>query len=246
MARTSMQTLATAAAIAAATAVAGCGDRGETAWGPKGGEALLTVYASATTRSAPDLAIVTLGVIARGPSGKAATDAQAQRMTAVLAAVKAAGVEEKDVQTVQVALEPQYVYPQNASPRISGYESRNTVAIRVKKLDAVSGLIDAVVADGANQLQGVQFTYQDGESALDAARAKAVETARARASAYAKAAGMKVDRIVSITEPGGAPPPAPYGAPIATRAAAAEQAATPISPGEQDNASSVTVVFALR
>jgi uncharacterized protein YggE len=115
-------------------------------------------------------------------------------------------------------------------------------------LNAVSGLIDATVAEGANELQGIQFTYLDEEASREAARAQALETARARAMAYAEAAGMHVVGIDSITEPGGALPPERrrdgFALPMAV--SAEQQADLSISPGQLDNEASVTVVFALR
>jgi len=212
-------------------------------------ETVLTVHASATTRTAPDLAIVTLGVLARGATAGAAQQAQAARMNAVMEAARAAGVAEGDVQTVGYSLEPQYAYPRNAAPRVTGYISRNIIAIRVQNLNAVSGLIDATVAEGANELHGIQFTFQDTEASQDAARAQAVETARARAEAYATAAGLKVDRILAITEPGATATPwdARYDGYAMARASMEQaQNAAPIAPGELDSQSSVTVVFALR
>ncbi len=209
-------------------------------------ETLLTVHASASTRTAPDLAIVTLGVVASGATARAAQAGQNTRMSAVMAAVRAAGVADNDVQTVGFSLDPQYVYRRGQPARIAAYQSRNVVAIRVSNLAAVSGLIDATVADGANELQGIQFTFEDDEASRDAARAKAVETARTRARAYAAAAGMRVARVLSITEPGGVVPQwgdASRGLP--TNVAVEQAASAPISPGELDGQSSVTVVFEL-
>lgn len=209
-------------------------------------ETLLAVNASATTRTAPDLAIVTLGVVARGATAREAQQAQAARMNAVMEAVRRAGVEDAEVQTVGYGLEPVYAYPRGGAPRITSYQSRNTVAIRVRNLDAISALIDATVADGANELQGIQFTFQDEEASLDAARAQAVQTARARAERYAEAAGMRVARLVSIVEPGASIPPEYRrdGASLATEQAA--NASGPINPGALDNRTNVVVVFALR
>lgn len=226
------------AVAAALTALAACG-RNET---------LLTVHASATTRTAPDLAIVTLGVSAHGETARAAQQAQSERMSAVMQAAQAAGVEEPDVQTVGFSLEPQYAYPRGGSPRVTGYVSRNTVSIRVRDLTAVSGLIDATVAQGANELSGIQFTFQDEEASRNAARAQALQTARARADAYAEAADKRVVRMLSITEPGGALPPPEYRRDLASRVVATEQATAgnQIRPGELDAESSVTVVFELR
>lgn len=211
------------------------------------GETLLAVNASATTRTTPDLAIVTLGVVARGATAREAQQAQATRMNAVMEAVRAAGVEDTEVQTVGFALDPVYAYPRGQAPRITSYQSRNVVAIRVRNLDAISALIDATVADGANELQGIQFTFQDEEASLDAARAQAVQTARTRAERYAEAAGLRVARLVSIVEPGSTIPPdfrRDGGAIMVT--AEQSNAAGAINPGALDNRTSVTVVFALR
>jgi uncharacterized protein len=114
-------------------------------------------------------------------------------------------------------------------------------------LNAVSGLIDATVADGANELQGIQFTYLDEEASLDAARAQAVERARQRADRYAEAAGMRVTRVLAITEPGGAPPPVEFRQHYARNVSAEQSAAGgAINPGALDNRSSVTVLYELR
>lgn len=211
-------------------------------------ETLLAVNASATTRTTPDLAIVTLGVVARGATAREAQQAQTARMTAVMEAVRQAGVEDAEVQTVGYGLEPIYAYPRGGAPRITSYQSRNVVAVRVRNLSAISALIDATVADGANELQGIQFTFQDEEASLDAARAQAIQTARARADRYAEAAGMRVARVVTIVEPGASLPPAyarDAGAALATEQAAAN-VSPPINPGALDNRTAVTVVYELR
>lgn len=226
-----------AAAALALGALAACGE-----------PTLLTVHASSTTRATPDLAIVSLGVTARGDTAQAAQQAQATRMADVVAAARAAGVEEQDVQTVGFSLEPQYAYPRNAAPRVTGYISRNIVSLRVRDLSRVSSLIDATVAQGANELQGIQFTFENEEGSRDAARAEALQTARTRAEAYAEAGNMRVVRTLSITEPGGMVPPVPVDGRY--RAYALEQSAagnaSSIAPGQLDAQSSVTVVFELR
>ena len=225
------------ALVSAVSAVAACG----------GKETLLAVHASATTRTTPDLAIVTLGVLARGDSAANAQQAQSARMQSVLDAARRAGAQDADIQTVGFSLEPQYAYARGQAPRITGYVSRNTVAIRLRDLSKVSGLIDATVAQGANELHGIQFTFQDEEASREAARAQALQTARRRAEAYAEAAGMNVVAIRSIVEPGSTLPPDrrrdgyAVGAVLEQAAAAAN-----VSPGQLDNQASVTVVFALR
>lgn len=226
-------------AMMLALCLAACGQQGT----------VLAVHASASTRTAPDVAVVTLGVLARGATARDAQAAQTAKMNAVLAAARAAGVEDAQVQTVAYSIEPQYAYPRNAAPRIASYESRNTVAIRVRNLEAVSGLIDATVAEGANELQGIQFTFDDVEASRAAARAEALTTARTRADAYAEAAHMRVARVLSITEPGAVALPMDYRADgYAPRQVAAEQSVSnaAISPGQIENQADVTVVFELR
>ncbi|MET0183180.1 MAG: SIMPL domain-containing protein [Caulobacterales bacterium] len=215
--------------------------------GACGDPTLLTVNASASTRTAPDLAIVSLGVIARGANARAAQEAQSTRMDAVLEAARAAGVAAADVQTVGYSLEPQYAYVRGAAPRITGYVSRNIVTLRVSDLSAVSRLIDATVAEGANELQGIQFTFKDIEASREQAIAQAISRARARAQTYAEAADMRVVKVRAIIEPGSALAASELRRDGYLTAPQTEQSANAaINPGELDNQASVTVVFELR
>lgn len=237
------QTIARAARafapVLAAIALAGCG----------GDETLLAVHASASTRSTPDLAIVTLGVVARGDTAVAAQQAQSTRMQSVLEAARAAGAEDSDIQTVGFSLEPQYVYVRGQAPRVSGYISRSTVSLRLRDLNRISGLIDAAVAQGANELHGITFTFEDEERVREAARAQALQTARQRANVNAEAAGLEVVAIRSIVEPGSAfapPDTRRDGAFAAVLEQSAAAPVAPINPGQLDTDAAVTVVFALR
>ncbi len=205
----------------------------------------VTVHATETVRAAPDLAIVTVGVVARGATAAAANQEQARRMAAVLAAVKAAGVADEDVQTTQVSLQPQYAYAEGAPPRIAGFEARNMVSVRVTQLDRVGAMIDAVVADGGNEVQGISFGFRDPEAARAGARTAAMQAALQRAGQYAEAAGLEVDRVLSIVEGGGAAPPMPF--PVAMDAVRAQtEAVSATMPGQIESEASVTVVVALR
>jgi uncharacterized protein YggE len=229
---------ALALALFSAIALSACGE-----------PTFLTVNATAQTRTAPDLAVVTLGVLARGADARAAQQAQSERMAAVVAAARTAGIESGDIQTVGFSLEPQYAYPRNAAPRITGYVSRNVVTLRVRNLEAVSGLIDATVAQGANELHSIQFTFDDLEASHEAARAEALQTAQRRAETYAQASGKRVVAMRSITEPGSTLMPwdSRRDGFIPPMAVAAEQSArNAVNPGEIDNFANVTVVFELR
>jgi hypothetical protein len=166
----------------------------------------------------------------------------AARMSEVIAALRKAGVAEKDVQTSTLSLNPQYQYPQNEPARLTGYQAQNIVAVKVRNLKAVGTAIDAVVAQGSNQINSIAFGIDDPDPLLDSARRDALRKARARGELYAGAAGMKVARIISIAEGASAAPP-PFPAPLAVRAMKPE---TPVAPGEVSLSAVVTVTFELR
>jgi uncharacterized protein YggE len=122
------------------------------------------------------------------------------RMATVLAALKRAGVAERDIQTSSISLSPQYRYAQNEPPVITGYQASNQVTVRFRDIAKSGAILDALVKEGANNISGPNLTIDKPEAALDEARTAAVATARARAELYAKAAGLRVDRILSISE----------------------------------------------
>jgi uncharacterized protein YggE len=202
----------------------------------------LTVTAEGHVDRAPDVAELSGGVVTQAPTAAAALAANAARMTSVVAAIRRAGIAEKDIQTSGLNLAPQYRYADGAAPMLTGYQVTNTVALKVRALADAGRLVDALVAAGANQINGPAFHVDDAEGTLDAARTAAMATARARADLYARAAGMHVARIRSIVE-GGTEVPGPR--PIMMMKAMAAAAPTPIAPGEVTLAASVTVVFEL-
>lgn len=216
--------------------------------GPAGHHAMLqgtalTVSAEARTAARPDIALITAGVVTEAPTAEAALAANAQRMTAVIAAIRRAGVAERDIQTAQLSVNPQMVYAENVPPRVTGYQATNTVNVKVRNLANVGKTVDAVVAQGSNQLNGISFSLDDPDAALDGARTEALKRARARADLYAAAAGLKVHRIVAIAEGGAVEPPRPMPMMMA-RAAAMDS--TPVAAGEVGLTANVTVTFELR
>ncbi len=175
----------------------------------------------------------------------AAIGDNAQAMTRVLAALKRAGIEARDVSTSNVGLSPQYRYAENQAPVVTGYQATNTVAVRFRDIAKSGAILDALVKEGANQIDGPNLAIDNPNAALDEARTDAVKKARARAELYARAAGMTVSRIVSISEngenPGGSPPPVMYA-----RAAMAKDASTQIAAGETDVTVTLSVRFLLK
>src|SRR3546814_12466051 len=114
------------------------------------------------------------------------------------------------MQTSSVNLQPQYRYQENQPPQRVGYQSSNMVQVRVRKIEDSGRIIDALVAQGANQINGPSLSVDQADAALDEARTAALAKARQRAELYAKAAGLRVKRIISISEGGAVSPPMPY------------------------------------
>lgn len=204
---------------------------------------LLTVNADGSSEARPDMAIVNLGVTTEGQTAAAALAENARRMTALTAALRRAGIAERDIQTSNVSVYPQQVYGEGQAPRITGYQANNSVTVKVRRIDNTGRVIDAAVGAGGNTVNGVSFTHADPDAQLDVARRDAIAEARRRAELYANALGMRVNRIVSVSEGGGYAPPMPVAL---ERFQAQDAAATPISPGEIETRVSVNVMFELR
>ena len=205
---------------------------------------LLDVNAQGRTTRTPDVATIRAGVVAAAPTAAAALSDQAERMARVLQALRRAGVADRDIATATVGLQPQYVYQDKEPPRITGYQATNSVSVRFRDVKRAGTILDTLVASGANQIDGPDLSIDQPDSALDEARLDAMRRARARAELYAKAAGLRVVRIVSINEGAamddGPRPPIAYA-----RLAAAEAAPTQIAPGERDVTVAVNVRFLL-
>ena len=203
---------------------------------------LLSVSSRAEARKAPDIATVSAGVVTQAADGNAALRQNAEQMNRVLAAIKAAGVADKDVQTSGISLNPQYRYEENQPPRITGYQASNTVNVKLREVAKMGKVLDALVASGANQVNGPSFGIDDPEPLYDRARLDALKAARARAETYAGALGVRVRRIVSISE-GGAAMPSPMPRMAMMKAEAYDS--TPVAAGESSVSVNLDVVFEL-
>ena len=204
---------------------------------------LLSVSAQAEASRVPDVASLSTGVVTQAADANAALAANATQMNKVMAAIKAAGIAGKDIQTSGISVSPQYRYGENQPPAITGYQASNTVSIKVREIDKLGEVLDALVASGANQVNGPSFEIDQPEAVYDEARRAALEKAQQRASMYAKSLGMQVRRIVSISEGGGFQPPQPM---MMARAKAYDSAeSSPVSPGETTLTANLDVVFEL-
>jgi uncharacterized protein YggE len=193
---------------------------------------------TASVSAVPDQAIVTAGVVTNSKSARAALSENTKKMSQVFAALKDINVEDRDVTTSNFNISPNWEHGPNGS-RQNGYQVSNQVTVRLRDVTFVGAALDTLVRAGANQAGGVQFLVEDRDTLLDTARAEAVTKAKARATLYADAAGVKLGDIIEITE-GGMRGPMPV---FAGRAASME--AAPIAAGEQDLSVSVTITWAL-
>lgn len=206
---------------------------------------LLSVSAQAESRRVPDVASISTGVVTRAADANAAMRANAEQMDKVMAAIRAAGIAERDIQTSGVNLNPDYRYEENKAPVITGYQASNTVNLKVRDLSKLGKALDALVASGANQVNGPSFEIDQPEAAYDEARQAALKKAQARAEMYARSLGLKVRRIVSISEGGGFRPPVPMPMVAMARGKAEAAYDTAISPGETALSANLDVVFEL-
>lgn len=204
---------------------------------------LLQVSAHAEARRTPDIATISAGVVTQAADANAAMRANAQQMDKVMAAVRKAGIAERDIQTSGVNLNPQYRYAENQPPTITGYQASNTVNLKVRDIGKLGGTLDALVASGANQVNGPSFEIDEPDAVYDEARRAALDKAQARATMYAKTLGLRVRRIVSIGEGGGLRPPVPM--PVMAMAKAMDRVETQVAPGETTLGADLEVVFEL-
>ena len=230
--------------------------------------ALLSLTAEGQSRRTPDIALFNAGVVTQAVTATEALADNNRRMDRVIAALKRAGIAERDIQTSTISLQPRYSDPERdaqmlarstgrpyvpptEAAKIIGYEARNTVQVRVRKLDEMGKIIDTLIGEGANQVDGPNFTLDEPREALDEARREAVAVGRQRAELYAQATGMRVARLLSVSEGGGyypvqqaivvtgsrvgyggAPPPPP-------------PPPAPVSPGELSRGVSLSMQFEL-
>lgn len=229
-------------ALLATTLLAGCGERRPDPRGVDRGEVLLQVSAIGRTDNRPDEARFSAGVSTIEASGPAASRANAEKMNRLVAALKAQGIGNDDIQTRNITV-GRIDYGANRGR----FEANNVVEVRVRKVDGAGAAIGAATGAGANILSGPELRLSDPEGAKNAAYAAAYKSARARADAYAKAAGLGVSRILAIRdagEGGGVP----YPPPVVTQQAnyARVDAAPPIQPGLTTSEVRVAVDFALK
>ena len=201
----------------------------------------ISVTGEARISVAPDIAFVDAGVATDARTAREASEANNTTMTKVFAALKAANIDARDIQTSRLSLQPQYAPNRSGPSPIAGYRASNRVTVRIHDVSKVASVIDTLVGSGANDIGNVAFEVSQASKLLDDAREKAVADARRKAEIYAKAAGVTLGAPLSISE-GGAPQPMFRAKAVAGMAAAP----TPIAQGEETLSVSVSVTWAIR
>jgi len=210
----------------------------------------ITVVGQGNVTSQPDVATATVGVEVSAPTVKEATSEAADKMDEVLAALKAQGVADKDIQTSNYSIHYDERHPMEMPAKVEGnddteqsgvYRVSNMVNIKIRDLDKVAAVIDAVVEAGVNSLWGVNFAVDDTSEVEAEARAKAVSDATDRAEELAKLSNVKLGHVVEITEVIGSSPF--YAQKVVEFGRGG--GGGPISPGELELTTQVQVTFAI-
>ena len=199
---------------------------------------LVTVNGEASIAVAPDMAVIRIGVTSQGKTAKAASEANSKEMTAVLSAIKADGIADRDIQTSRLALQPQYDPNRVGPARLLGFQVTNQLTVQIHDIGKLPTFLDRAVEAGANEMSGIEFVVSQQSKFLDRVRGEAIADAHRKAELYAHAAGAKVGHVVSITDEG-AVQPAPQVK------AFRSGAAVPVAPGEQMLRATVSVTYEL-
>jgi uncharacterized protein YggE len=211
--------------------------------------AAISVTGEGTLSVRPDLAQIDAGVTSDAKTAREASEANNAVMAKVVAALKGAGIEDKDYQTSRLSLQPQYATRNAVSsvppgpPQIIGYRASNRVSNKLRDVAKVASVIDTLVTAGANDIGNISFTVMQASKLLDEAREKAVTDARRKAEIYAKAAGVTLGAPLSISEEGA---PAPMFRAKTMAMAPMEASAPPVAPGEELLSVTVSVTWAIK
>ena len=177
----------------------------------------------------PDIVTIGAGVTTQASTAVEAMRANAQAMTAVIDRIKALGVPERDIQTTGISLGAMYDFDQEARRQVfRGHQASNRVSVKLRDIARTGEVLDALVAAGATDLSGPDWSIDDDTAARAQARRQALETARAQALEYARASGFSDVRVLEISETVGSQPPMPL---MRMARAEAADASTPVQPG---------------
>jgi uncharacterized protein len=194
---------------------------------------LISLTGHGEVRAVPDMAVINMGVVSSAETARAALDANTKAMTELMANLKAANIDDKDIATSNFSINPRLDYGQNGGqvPKLVGYDVNNTVTVIIHKIDGLGALLDQAVSSGSNQINGISFSVSNPDAAMNEARKLAVKDATHKAQIYAGAASINLGNIMSVSESSGiAEPQVMFSR---AKAMAADSAPVPIAQGSQ-------------
>lgn len=207
---------------------------------------MITIQGSGKISARPDLARFSTGVVTESKSANAAMEANIAAMKAALAALHEAGIGEEDIITSGINVAPRYTYPNKVNKlktaTLTGYTVSNRISVTIRDVSTLGRVLDTVLKAGVTQIDNLRFDVSNKSELLDKARASAFKDAERKAKAYADAAGLSLDRILTIQEGAASSGPRP----VMARAALAEDGSVPVATGNKSYAISVTVSWAMK
>lgn len=221
----------------------------------------ISVSADGKVTATPDLATMSIGVQTMGATAQAVKDQNNTKVNAVIAFVKGLGVAAGDITTSNINVYPQQSYPVmmapspgvviDNTPKITGYTGNQTVTIKIHGVDKDTSVIgkieDGAVNAGANEVDGVNFSFSNPDSLQQQAQEAAIANAKVKAEALAKAAGLTLGKVVSVSETNSNfPGPMPYALASPMSAGAAKSVAPDIQNGTQDITESMSVTYEVK
>lgn len=221
-----------ALAVVAVAALSGCDSHPSTTGAnPR----RVTVVGSGQVQGVPDTLTADVGIEFTAPEATTAINFTNQRQQSVIDALTGAGVDRKNISTTEVSLQP--VYGNGGNSTVTGYRASNSIRIKIHPPEAASQVLTTIVTTGgaATRINSVNYSIADDSQLVKDARARAFNDAKDRADQYAQLSGLKLGKVLSISEASG-------GAPV-TGAPKAMPAAVPLEPGQQTVSFSVTAVW---
>ncbi len=212
-----------------------------------GNTGVISITGTGKVSAAPDMAYITSGVVTIERNAKEALAQNSNAMAALIELLNNAGIEERDIQTSNFSISPQYDYnnsPNNQPPKITSYLVSNSLTVIVRDLDNLGYVIDQAVSVGSNSINSVSFAINDTSALLNEARKKAMQDAFEKANLYTSAANVTLGKIKYISENMGFMPP-PFPAPMARMEISGQASAVPMQSGELTFKSDISVQWEL-
>jgi uncharacterized protein YggE len=234
--------MATALLLVVAVQLSGVSTGQGTQWlatanAAEGSNRTITVVGEGTAAASPDLARVSIGVVTFAPTATEATKENNDKMTGIINTLKDLGIADKDIQTTNYSISPEFSSQKGETNQITGYRVSDTVQVTVRNLDKIGTVLDQVTQAGANNISGISFGIENPATLQAEARAQAFADAQARAEDLAKLGGIQLGEILSISESTGGGP-----VPVAN----ALSSTAPIQPGQTEVHIQIQVIYAIQ